>query len=86
MSSIVIYTKDYCSYCARAKGLLTKKQQNFTEYNIGAKPELRAEMLSRSNGRSTVPQIFINGQHIGGCDDLYALEDQGKLNELLKGK
>ena len=85
MASIIIYSKDYCPYCTSAKELLLQKKQNFTELDIGARPELRNEMISKSRGRTTVPQIFINGQHIGGCDDLYALEDQGKLNELLKG-
>lgn len=85
MASIIIYSKDYCPYCTSAKELLIQKKQSFTELDIGARPELRNEMISKSRGRTTVPQIFINGQHIGGCDDLYALEDQGKLNELLKG-
>ncbi len=85
MAEIIIYSKDYCPYCTRAKELLLQKKQKFTEFRIDVHPELRSEMLSKSNGRTTVPQIFINGQHIGGCDDLYALEDQGTLNELLKG-
>lgn len=85
MNNIVIYTKDYCPYCAMAKELLKQKQQTFTEVRIDVHPERRAEMISKSNGRTTVPQIFINGQHIGGCDDLHALEDQGTLDELLKG-
>ncbi|RUR09280.1 glutaredoxin 3 [Legionella sp. km772] len=85
MANIIIYSKDYCPYCTRAKELLLKKNQRYTEFNIGKHPELRTEMISKSRGRTTVPQIFINGQHIGGCDDLYALEDQGKLDELLKG-
>ncbi len=85
MTSILIYTKEYCPYCTQAKKLLKEKNQQFTEIDLGLRPDLRDEMISKSKGRNTVPQIFINGQHIGGCDDLYALEDQGKLDELLKG-
>jgi glutaredoxin 3 len=85
MAKIIIYSKDYCPYCSRAKQLLQQKKQTFTEIRIDLHPELRDEMINQSNGRTTVPQIFINGQHIGGCDDLYALEDQGTLDELLKG-
>ena len=85
MAKIIIYSKDYCPYCAKAKNLLLQKKQIFTELCIDLHPELRDEMISKSNGRTTVPQIFINGQHVGGCDDLYALEHQGTLDELLKG-
>lgn len=85
MAEIIIYSKDYCPYCVRAKNLLLQKKQTFTEIKIDLHPELRGEMISKSNGRTTVPQIFINGQHVGGCDDLYALEHQGTLDELLKG-
>lgn len=85
MSAIIIYTKDYCPYCMRAKALLEQKKQPFTELRIDLHPQLRNEMITKSNGRTTVPQIFINGQHIGGCDDLHALDDQGTLDELLKG-
>ncbi|WP_440994444.1 glutaredoxin 3 [Cysteiniphilum litorale] len=79
---IEIYTKPTCPYCINAKALLSKKGATFTEYNISDKPQLREEMIKRA-GRTTVPQIFINNQHIGGCDDLYALEDSNKLNPLL---
>ncbi len=85
MAEIIIYTKEYCPYCVSAKHLLEQKAQHYTELAIDAQPELRAQMLNKSNGRTTVPQIFINGQHIGGCDDLHALEAQGVLDELLKG-
>jgi glutaredoxin 3 len=85
MTAIIIYTKDYCPYCMRAKALLEQKKQLFTELRIDLHPELRNEMITKSNGRTTVPQIFINGQHIGGCDDLHALDNQGTLDELLKG-
>lgn len=85
MAEIIIYSKGYCPYCRHAKDLLRHKKQDFTDLDIDKYPELRAEMISKSNGRTTVPQIFINGQHIGGCDDLYALEHQGKLDKLLQG-
>lgn len=85
MPAIIIYTKDYCPYCARAKELLKQKNQMYTEIDIGIHPERRDEMITKSNGRTTVPQLFINDLHVGGCDDLYALEHQGKLNELLQG-
>ncbi|WP_440615257.1 glutaredoxin 3 [Cysteiniphilum sp. 6C5] len=80
---IEIYTKPTCPYCINAKGLLSDKGVIFTEYNIINKPELRDEMIERAKGRTTVPQIFINNQHIGGCDDLYALEDANELDPLL---
>ncbi|KTC89406.1 glutaredoxin 3 [Fluoribacter dumoffii] len=84
MAEIIIYSTTYCPYCIRAKELLQQKNVSFTEIRIDVQPELRAEMIAKS-GRRTVPQIFINGQHIGGCDDLYALEDQGRLDQLLRG-
>ena len=69
----------------RAKVLLEQKKQPYTELRIDLHPQLRNEMITKSNGRTTVPQICINGQHIGGCDDLHALDNQGTLDELLKG-
>jgi len=84
MAEVIIYTTSYCPYCVRAKELLKQKNVAFTEIRIDSQPELREEMMARS-GRHTVPQIFINGQSIGGCDDLHALDDQGKLNTLLEG-
>lgn len=84
MAEIIIYTTSYCPYCIRAKDLLNRKKAPFTEISIDSQPELREEMINKS-GRHTVPQIFINGQHIGGCDDLHALEAQGTLDPLLKG-
>lgn len=84
MADIIIYTTGYCPYCIRAKELFQRKHIHFTEIRVDLQPELRDEMVHKS-GRQTVPQIFINGQSIGGCDDLYSLEDQGKLDELLKG-
>ncbi|GER06243.1 glutaredoxin 3 [Iodidimonas muriae] len=83
MAKIDIYTKAWCPYCVRAKGLLKRKQQSFSEIDIGSKAEKRAEMISRSGGASTVPQIFIDGKHVGGCDDLVALDRSGKLDALL---
>ncbi len=79
-----MYSTGYCPYCDRAKELLKQKNALFTDIRVDLQPELREEMISKS-GRRTVPQIFINGQHIGGCDDLYALNDQGKLDQLLRG-
>ncbi|MFT4058883.1 MAG: glutaredoxin 3 [Legionella sp.] len=81
---IIIYSTGYCPYCTRAKDLLNRKNVSFTEIRVDQQPELREEMETKS-GRLTVPQIFINGHHIGGCDDLYALEAQGKLDQLLRG-
>jgi len=81
--TVLIYTKTTCPFCVRAKALLTKKGAAFQEIEITDKPALRSEMIEKAKGRTTVPQIFINGQHIGGCDDLHALEDQGKLDALL---
>lgn len=83
-ASVTIYTKAYCPYCVRAKALLTAKGVQFLEVSIDQQPELRPQMIEKSGGRSTVPQIFINDQHIGGCDDLHALDAQGKLDTLLR--
>lgn len=83
MSKVEIYTKFTCGYCARAKSLLEAKGVDFDEYDIGADAPKRAEMIERASGRTTVPQIFINGRHIGGSDDLHALEAGGKLDSLL---
>ncbi len=82
---IEIFTRPGCGYCSAAKSLLTRKGAAFTEYDAGVDPSFRAKMLERSHGGSTFPQIFIDGQHIGGCDDLYALERAGELDALLKG-
>jgi glutaredoxin 3 len=85
MADIVIYTKGYCPYCHDAKALLAQKGAPFTEIGIDGQPALRQEMIAKSGGRSTVPQVFIAGRHIGGCDDLYALDARGGLDPLLKG-
>lgn len=83
MAKVEIYTKAFCGYCARAKALLSAKGVGFEEYDITMGGPRRAEMLARSQGGSTVPQIFIDGQHIGGSDDMAALERQGRLDPLL---
>ena len=83
MAQIEIYTKFLCPYCSRAKALLKEKGAEFTEHDITMGGPKREEMLSRSNGRTTVPQIFIDGRHIGGSDDLAALDRAGGLDPLL---
>lgn len=86
MIDIVIYTKDYCPYCTKAKLLLQRKHAAFREIDITREEKLQQEMLAKSNGQKTVPQIFIGETHVGGCDDLYALDAAGKLDSLLAGK
>lgn len=83
MAIVEIYTSAYCPFCTRAVALLKQKSVDFKEMNIGANPELRNVMIERSNGGYTVPQIFINDAHVGGCDQLMALEFDGKLDALL---
>lgn len=83
MAKVEIYMRDFCGFCMRAKSLLEAKGVDFTEYNVGMEPELRPEMIQRANGGTTVPQIFINGDHIGGCDELMALERAGRLDPVL---
>src|SRR6187551_2527965 len=82
MAKIEIYTKFFCGYCARAKRLLESKGAAFEEYDITLGGEKRSEMLQRANGRTTVPQIFIDDRHVGGSDDLYELERNGQLDPL----
>ncbi|MBJ6124099.1 glutaredoxin 3 [Microvirga splendida] len=84
MPAITIYTKSWCPYCSAAKKLLNEKGVEFTEIDIEKKPEARAEMIQKAKGRSTVPQIFIGEKHVGGCDDLYDLDDRGQLEPLLQ--
>jgi glutaredoxin 3 len=84
MPPITIYTKGWCPYCSAAKKLLDDKGATYTEIDIEKKPEARAEMIQKAKGRSTVPQIFIGEKHVGGCDDLYALDDRGQLKPLLQ--
>jgi glutaredoxin 3 len=83
MAQIDIYTTPLCPYCADAKDLLKRKGVSFHEIDGRANGEVRKEMLARANGRSTYPQIFIGSTHVGGCDDLYALDEAGKLDPLL---
>tara|TARA_Y100001968_G_scaffold206295_1_gene189512 strand:+ start:181 stop:435 length:255 start_codon:yes stop_codon:yes gene_type:complete len=84
MSKVEIYTWQYCPFCIRAKSLFKKKNINFIEHKIDGDDNARELMSQRANGRRTLPQIFINNKLIGGCDDLYELENDHKLDELLK--
>lgn len=84
MTEVTIYTRMMCGYCSAAKHLLENKGVAFTEHDASYSPELRREMIQRSNGGSTFPQIFIGDTHVGGCDDLHALEASGQLDQLLK--
>jgi glutaredoxin 3 len=83
MPHIVIYTTRTCPYCIAAKRLLDQKRESFVEVSVDGDPAARAKMAERAGGARTVPQIFIDGRHIGGCDDLYRLERAGKLDPLL---
>ena len=83
MAKVEIYTKFTCPYCHRAKALLKQKGVEPEEISVDMGGSPRQEMISRANGRTTVPQIFINGMHVGGCDDLFELEVAGKLDEML---
>lgn len=85
MPQVEIYTTPLCGFCHRAKALLQQKEVNFTEIDLFEMPGKRSEMMQRANGGRTVPQIFIGGQHIGGCDDLYALDRAGRLDPMLAG-
>ncbi|KQZ80832.1 glutaredoxin [Mesorhizobium sp. Root157] len=83
MVDVTIYTRAMCGYCSAAKRLLEKKGIAFTEHDASFSPELRREMMARANGHTTFPQIFIGSTHVGGCDDLHALEAEGRLDTLL---
>ena len=83
MARVEMYVKTYCPYCYRAEMLLEAKGVEFETYLLDS-AERRQEMIQRANGRTTVPQIFIDDHHVGGCDDLYALDREGKLEQLLK--
>jgi glutaredoxin 3 len=83
MARVEIYTKIFCSYCARAKRLLGEKGVDYEEYDITLGGPKRAEMIQRADGRTTVPQIFIGDVHVGGSDDLHALDDDGRLDPML---
>jgi glutaredoxin 3 len=81
---VTLYVSDWCPYCQRAKNLLTEKQVIFDEINVDDDAKFREEMTARSN-RNTVPQIFIGDKHVGGCDDLFALDRSGELDRLIMG-
>ncbi|NJL86070.1 MAG: glutaredoxin 3 [Leptolyngbyaceae cyanobacterium SM1_1_3] len=83
-SNVEIYTWSSCPFCIRAKALLDRKGVDYTEYCLDGDEAARSKMAERASGRRSVPQIFINDQHIGGCDDIHALDRQGKLDPLLK--
>lgn len=83
MKNVEIYTTPICGFCSAAKRLLNTKNVPFAETNVMINPAAKAEMIQRANGSRTVPQIFIGGEHIGGCDDLHALEHAGKLDAML---
>lgn len=83
MSQVTIYTKAYCPYCVRAKSVLDNKGVSYQEIRIDEQPELRPQMIELAGGRTTVPQIFIDSRHIGGCDDMLALDASGQLDTLL---
>ncbi len=83
MTEILIYTGNFCPYCTMAKRLLEKKGLHYTEINVDASPELRQEMMTKTK-RRTVPQIYIGHYHVGGCDELYALEKRNELDALLQ--
>ena len=83
MAKVEIYTSPYCGYCSRAKRLLDSKKVQYTEIDVSADDDLREKMVQRAGGRRTVPQIFIDGTHIGGSDDLQALDATGGLDPLL---
>ena len=83
MADVTIYTRQMCGYCSSAKRLLDEKGIAYVEHDASFSPELRREMIQRANGRSTFPQIFVGDVHVGGCDDLHALDADGKLDPLL---
>jgi glutaredoxin 3 len=85
MQPVEIYTSPLCGYCHAAKRLLTQKGVSFTEYDVGRDPALRKQMVARAPGARTVPQIWIGETHVGGCDELFALDRAGKLDPLLAG-
>ena len=85
MTAVEIYTQPRCGFCTAALRLLSSKGAAVTEYDVSRTPGKRAEMMKRANGRHTTPQIFIGDTHVGGCDDLFALQDAGKLDAMLKG-
>ena len=85
-AKVEIYSSPFCGYCARAKALLSRKGVDYVEYDVDAESNLRGEMRMRAGGRTSVPQIFIDGRHVGGCDDIHALDAVGGLDPLLEGR
>ncbi|MBF0284451.1 MAG: glutaredoxin 3 [Magnetococcales bacterium] len=83
MPEIIVYSTTVCPYCVKAKALLDRKGAKYQEVNLDREPQRRDEMVQKAGGRKTVPQIFINGQHMGGCDDLHELDRKGGLDPLL---
>ncbi|MBL8837025.1 MAG: glutaredoxin 3 [Alphaproteobacteria bacterium] len=84
-AKVEIYSSPWCGYCARAKRLLGEKGVEYIEYDVTADSSLRETMVERAHGRTTVPQIFIDGRHVGGCDDIHDLDREGRLDPLLRG-
>lgn len=84
MKDVTIYTRQFCGYCAAAKRLLDRKGVAYTEHDATFSPQLRQEMVRKANGRATFPQIFIGDTHVGGCDELHALDRQGRLDAMLE--
>jgi glutaredoxin 3 len=84
MVNVDIYTTPYCPFCTRAKKLLANKKVEFNEIDLSENPDKFEEMLSKSNGARTVPQIFVNGEHIGDCDHIHDLDQKGELDKILK--
>lgn len=82
MAEVTIYTTSWCPFCTRAKALLDELGQDYTEFDVDSSAEMKAEMVEKA-GRTSVPQIFIDGEHVGGCDDLYALHGAGELKSKL---
>lgn len=85
MAKVEIYTSPFCGFCFRAKGLLESKSVAFEEIDVMMDGARKSEMVERAGGRTSVPQIFIDGHHVGGCDELYALESEGRLDPMLDG-
>jgi glutaredoxin 3 len=83
MAHVLIYSSAWCGYCARAKKLLSGKGVAYEDVDVDAEPRRRTEMREKAGGRTSVPQIFIDGVHVGGCDDIHALDETGKLDEML---
>lgn len=83
MPKVTMYSTRFCPYCVRARMLLEKKGVEFTDIRVDSEPQYREEMMTRAGGRSSVPQIFIDDEHVGGCDDLYALDFEGALDKKL---